>query len=148
MKAQTSTFIKLSLSLFVIFSLSIAGCEGPAGTEGPQGAQGPEGPIGPAGENGSVMHAGQGTPDVSIGEIGDYFLDTQNTLLYGPKTEGNWGTPIDLKGTDGQDGADGSQIFSGTTAPDASLGDPGDYYLNISNFDLYGPKTEGGWDTR
>jgi hypothetical protein len=94
------------------------------------------------------MHAGQGAPESSTGNPGDYYLDTQNTLLYGPKTEGNsWGTPIDLKGADGQDGADGSQILSGTTAPAASLGTVGDFYLNTATFDLYGPKTVSDWGT-
>ena len=148
MKTRINTYLTLFLSLAVILSLSVTGCEGPAGADGSQGTEGPTGPVGPAGENGSVIHAGQGAPDSGIGNPGDYYLDTQNILLYGPKTEGNsWGTPIDLKGADGQDGADGSQIFSGTTAPDASLGSVGDFYLNTSNFDLFGPKTPSGWGT-
>lgn len=150
------TFLLLS-SLIVVSGLTLINCDGSAGAEGPQGPQGPQGPIGPAGENGSVIHAGQGAPEAGIGNPGDYYLDTQNSLLYGPKTEENsWGTPIDLKGADGQDGQDGadgqdgedgSQIFSGTTAPTASLGDVGDFYLNTSNFNLYGPKTGSGWGT-
>lgn len=32
-------------------------------------------------------------------------------------------------------------------APDASLGVAGDYYLDTSSYDLYGPKTESGWGT-
>lgn len=135
--------------LMLIFSLLFVGvaCEGP---EGPQGEQGPEGPVGPAGEDGSVIHAGEGPPDADIGNLNDYYLDQSAADLYGPKSEDGWGVPISLQGPpgeDGQDGDDGSQIFAGTTEPDASTGSPGDYYLNKSTFELYGPKTESGWGT-
>lgn len=142
MKLRMTTYLTFFLSLIFLISLVISGCEGPSGADGPQG---PTGPVGPAGENGSVIHAGQGEPGSGIGNPGDYYLDTLNSLLYGPKTEDNtWGIPIDLKGADGQDG---SQILSGTTAPEASQGAIGDFYLNTTNFDLFGPKTQSGWGT-
>ncbi|PAU93639.1 hypothetical protein CK503_10820 [Aliifodinibius salipaludis] len=125
-------------------------CEGPSGSEGPQGPEGPEGPVGPAGEDGSMIHAGDGTPDASLGENGDYYLDETTGELYGPKNDDGWGTPISLQGPpgqDGQDGEDGSQIHAGSGAPDASLGAVGDYYLDEDSYDLYGPKTESGWGT-
>ena len=146
MKLKTITNFSFYLALIFVMTISLTACKGPAGADGLQGPQGPAGPVGPAGENGSVMHAGQGEPGSGIGNPGDYYLDTLNSLLYGPKTEDNtWGIPIDLKGADGQDGADGSQILSGTTSPAASLGSEGDFYLNTTNFDLYGPKTQSGW---
>jgi hypothetical protein len=138
---------------------TMAGCEGPQGTDGSQGPQGPqgaEGPVGPAGEDGSVIHAGTGAPDASLGVEGDYYLNQDTGDLYGPKNDNGWGTPISLQGppgedgqdgADGQDGEDGSQIHSGTGAPDASLGVVGDYYLDKDSFDLYGPKTDSGWGT-
>jgi len=148
MYLKTATYFSFFLTLIIVMSISLTACKGPAGADGPQGPQGPTGPVGPAGENGSVMHAGQGEPGSGIGNPGDYYLDTQNSLLYGPKTENNtWGIPIDLEGADGQDGADGSQILSGTTSPAASLGSEGDFYLNTSNFDLFGPKSQSGWGT-
>ncbi|MEX0662491.1 MAG: hypothetical protein WEA58_07950 [Balneolaceae bacterium] len=42
---------------------------------------------------------------------------------------------------------DGSQIHSGTGTPDIELGSEGDYYSNKDEYELYGPKTENGWDT-
>ena len=121
-------------------------CEGPQGPEGPQGQQGPEGPVGPAGEDGSMMYSGQGAPDSDIGDNGDYYLDTDTGELYGPKDDEGWGNPIMvLKGEDGEDGEDGSEIHAGSGAPDASLGDLGDFYLDQANYDMYGPKTESGW---
>ncbi len=143
----------LTLSLILTFGL-MTGCEGPAGAEGPQGPQGPEGPegpVGPAGEDGSTMHSGTGAPGSDIGENGDYYLDTNTGELYGPKDSSGWGSPIIVlkgeDGQDGQDGEDGSQIFSGTGAPASSLGVEGDYYLDESSYELYGPKTSSGWGT-
>ena len=39
----------------------------------------------------------------------------------------------------------GNLILSGIGAPDASLGNVGDYYLDLSNSYLYGAKTAQGW---
>jgi hypothetical protein len=105
------------------------------------------------GQDGSQIHAGDGPPDISVGVVGDYYLDQTNKDLYGPKTDSGWGSPIDLNGEDGQDGADGSngsKIHSGSGAPNATIGVTGDYYLDKSNYDLYGPKTspnkvDNGW---
>lgn len=143
MKKNIRKFLLPGLALLLSLGLT-AGCEGPAGTEGPQGLQGP---IGPAGENGSVIHAGQSAPGDDLGNLGDYYLDLLTSELYGPKTQEDiWGEPIDLSGQNGVDGEDGSQIYAGTTAPDPSLGQTGDYYLNTATYDLYGPKTET-WGT-
>jgi Collagen triple helix repeat (20 copies) len=48
-------------------------------------------------------------------------------------------------GATGAAGAAGSQIFSGDGAPSASLGQTGDFYLDKSGFNLYGPKLASGW---
>lgn len=39
----------------------------------------------------------------------------------------------------------GSQILSGNGMPTTSLGSIGDYYLNKTTMELYGPKTTEGW---
>jgi hypothetical protein len=136
--------------LLVCSILIFIACEGPSGSEGPQGPEGPEGSIGPAGDDGSMIYSGQDAPDASIGENGDYYLDETTGELYGPKNDDGWGTPISLQGPpgqDGEDGEDGSQIYSGTGAPADSLGVEGDYYLDESNYELYGPKSSSGWGT-
>jgi hypothetical protein len=38
-----------------------------------------------------------------------------------------------------------SKVLSGTTYPLLDLGDIGDYYVDINNQIIYGPKTESGW---
>jgi len=138
---------KLIMTLFLSLILSLGAfmaCEGPEGPQGPQGEQGPEGPIGPAGEDGSMILAGTGAPSSDSGSVGDYYLDRDTAELYGPKSDQGWGTPIILQGSDGKNG---SQIYSGSSAPQSSLGEEGDYFLNSSTFDLYGPKTDSGWGT-
>lgn len=135
----------INIILLVTLTFSILNCK----KEGDVGPQGLQGEIGPAGENGSVIHAGSGVPSETIGAIGDYYLDKSTNQLYGPKTEGiGWGVPIVLTGDTGDTGAtgaDGSQIYAGTSLPSTSLGVEGDYYLNKSTFDLYGPKLTSGW---
>ena len=113
---------------------------GPKTDNGWGGAVDLNGEDGADGENGSQIYASDGAPDSSVGMVGDYYLDQTNKDLYGPKTNNGWGSPIDLSGEDGQDGADGSKIHSGNGPPDTSLGDVGDFYLDKSNYDLYGPK--------
>lgn len=39
----------------------------------------------------------------------------------------------------------GSIIHSGLTPPDNSIGSIGDYYLDLSSYNLYGSKTAEGW---
>jgi len=39
----------------------------------------------------------------------------------------------------------GNQILSGNDVPTTSLGSVGDYYLNKTTMELYGPKTTEGW---
>jgi hypothetical protein len=53
------------------------------------------------GEDGSQIHAGSGAPSSSLGQIGDFYLDQANYDMYGPKTDQGWGSPINLKGADG-----------------------------------------------
>ena len=58
-----------------------------------------------------------------------------------PGPQGDSGTV----GPPGPSGVAGSQIYSGTGAPATGLGQIGDYYLNKSNGNFYGPKTASGW---
>ena len=48
-------------------------------------------------------------------------------------------------GVVGATGADGTKIYSGVTAPDATLGATGDFYINTATSGFYGPKTSTGW---
>ena len=50
-------------------------------------------------------------------------------------------------GTSGPQGGRGTGILNGTTAPNNTIGIIGDFFLNTTNMNLYGPKTESGWGT-
>jgi hypothetical protein len=53
-----------------------------------------------------------------------------------------YGGPPGPAGPAGGDGADGTVVHSGSGAPSDELGAPGDFYLDLSNADLYGPKAD------
>ena len=94
------------------------------------------------GKNGTTILSGTTAPTLSIGEIGDYYLNKSTYDLYGPKTSNSWGTPINLRGSSG---TAGSKIHAGTGSPTQSIGDNGDWYIDTQNKKLYGPKTDQGW---
>lgn len=112
-----------------------------------RGADGAQGPVGPAGKDGSIIYSGDYNPADNLGKSGDYYFG-KYTGLWGPKTANGWGTPVDLKGPAGEkgaDGADGSITLSGNGIPAPGLGVLGDFYLDKTNYLLYGPKTADGW---
>jgi hypothetical protein len=115
------------------------------GTPGPAGTTGPQGVVGPAGADGTVIYSGPTAPDAGTGNVGDFYLDLTSDVLYGPKSASGWGSGFSLKGATGATGAAGSQIFNGSGVPASSLGMTGDYYLDKTNFLLYGPKLAAGW---
>ncbi len=53
--------------------------------------------------------------------------------------------PEGIQGEEGVKGMDGSTILSGTGSPNINVGKKGDYYLDISTTNLYGPKLENSW---
>lgn len=141
------------------------GATGATGTTGATGATGAQGVAGPAGADGTVIYSGSTTPPSSTGNVGDFYLDLATNVLYGPKTSEGWGAGFSLvgaagttgatgatgatgsTGATGATGASGSQIYAGSGAPATTLGSVGDYYLDKTNYLLYGPKTSGGWGT-
>lgn len=94
-----------------------AGADGVAGVKGDKGDPGPQGTAGVAGANGATILAGLGAPDAGDGVNGDYYFDTVNKDLYGPKTAGAWGVPTSLNGEDAvvQEAAYGQLIVSVNT---------------------------------
>lgn len=147
-------YIFTLITILFFASCGKDGANGPAGATGPagvQGAVGPAGPTGANGQNGSIIYSGTTVPATATGVSGDFYLNTTTGLLYGPKTASGWGTGISLKGTNGATGATGatgtpgSKIYNGSGAPTATTGINGDYYLDITNYLLYGPKTAGSW---
>ncbi|MGB1040545.1 MAG: tail fiber domain-containing protein [Flavobacteriales bacterium] len=95
----------------------LQGTQGPQGIAGPKGdsgARGPQGIAGSAGVNGKTIHNGLGTPTSILGDTGDFYLNTLNYELYGPKTPFGWGNPVGLKGPQGDPASDNQSIDSVT----------------------------------
>lgn len=51
---------------------------------------------GPQGPRGNTILNGSGGPNLYLGELGDFYIDTDTQEMYGPKTESGWGIPVDL----------------------------------------------------
>jgi hypothetical protein len=128
----------LLLSIITLFASSC----GKGDAVGPQGAVGP---IGPSGANGSTIYSGITAPGDATGAVGDFYLNRNDGLLYGPKTAAGWGTGFSLIGPAGVTGVNGNTVLSGTGVPAADLGNTGDYYLDKGTYFLYGPKINIGW---
>jgi len=113
---------------------------GPAGSPGSPGSPGADGKTV---LNGTAVPTTEGT-------LGDFYLKTDTSDLYGPKTGGGWGSPVSLLGSPGSPGspgapgADGKTLLNGTSVP-TTEGVVGDFYLKTDTSDLYGPKSGGGW---
>jgi hypothetical protein len=101
--------------------------------------------LGPVGPQGVSVRSGSGAPSSSLGNVGDVYVDTTGSNLYGSKTASGW--PTTYTSLTGLTGASGGVIRSGSGAPASSLGNVGDVYidLTVNAVTLYGNKTASGW---
>ena len=67
------------------------GAKGEKGEKGEKGNDGEKGEKGEKGNDGTQIIPGIGAPTPSIGNNGDWYIDTKNKKLYGPKTQNGWG---------------------------------------------------------
>ncbi|MGF7038972.1 hypothetical protein [Mucilaginibacter lappiensis] len=67
-----------------------------------------QGPAGAKGAPGNKILNGTGAPAGALGNLGDYYLDAGNYLLYGPKTNSGWGAAVSFKGATGAQGPPGT----------------------------------------
>lgn len=125
-----------------------------------KGAKGDTGDAGAAGADGRTILSGTIPPLSGQGVDGDFYIDTANKLIYGPKTGGAWGAGVSIvgptgaagadgadgtNGTNGTDGVDGKTVLNGAGVPSSGLGVDGDFYIDTVSFVIYGPKTTGSW---
>lgn len=134
--------------LVILLLIGMGSCskEGPVGPTGEQGAQGEQGI---KGSDGTMLRYGQGAPGNSVGQQGDFYIDIDKNMLYGPLGSGGWGSGISMigaKGDTGAKGQDGNQFHNGTAVP-TTQGKVGDFYFHTVTTTLYGPKSASGWGT-
>jgi len=98
-----------------------SGPQGLPGATGPSGATGATGPQGSPGANGNTMLNGSGAPTNELGNVGDFYIDTNVQILYGPKTPNGWnGTVVNLVGPQGVVGPTGPEGPPGPSTADYS----------------------------
>ena len=96
------------------------------GTAGPPGLAGQAGPVGPAGGTAPGLYSGTTTPSNTLGTDGDFYLNTTDRSITGPKVNGTWpATGIFLVGAIGPAGAQGATGATGTAGPSGPVGPTG-----------------------
>lgn len=130
------------------------------------------GVTGPTGADGSQFFGGSGAPSNAFGNARDFWLDTTNGRLYGPKANGSWGSPLQLQsgaagptgaagatgaagqsitgpsgaaGSTGPTGATGAALLTVNGAPNGNVGRDGDLAYDVAARTIYGPKAGGSW---
>ena len=127
--------------------LAAAGVDGADGAAGATGATGDTGPAGEAGApgapgadgadgaDGASVRNGEGPPtELTTGNTGDFYLDTLNNTLWGPKPAvavTNW--PVAASG-----------FMTGYGVPSPGIGIDGEYYIDQIPYVLY-LKVTGSW---
>jgi alpha-tubulin suppressor-like RCC1 family protein len=91
---------------------------------------GTTGPTGAAGVDGRFIYSGSTGPLVGLGRSGDYYIDFNAGVLYGPKASNAWGSGLLLQsGQQGPTGPSGVSITGPTGAPSTVTGPTGASYL-------------------
>jgi len=68
----------------------------------------------------NTILSGVGAPSNAVGIDGDFYIDTKNLNIYGPKMKKKWPKAVSLKGSDGSNGTDGKSGSDGKTVTNAS----------------------------
>ena len=75
--------------------------------------KGTNGSNGSNGTDGKTVRTGSGVPSSGLGDDGDFYINTANYTIYGPKTSGAWGSSSSLVGPAGATGSAGSTGATG-----------------------------------
>lgn len=100
------------------------------------------GTSGPQGPRGTALLNGVGAPSSSTGINGDFYLNTSNMNLYGPKTNSGWGSPTDLVGSQELGYVHIQEVASATWSITHGLG----FVPNITVVDTAGTVVEGSYN--
>ena len=118
---------KLVYVLFISLSLGVMSCgkDGDIGPEGPRGERGERGEKGETGADGTTILNGSADPTGKEGSVGDFYLNTNSYVLFGPKTKDGWGKGESILGATGAKGAKGDKGEKGDTGAKGNKGDKG-----------------------
>lgn len=108
------------------------------------------------GADGTMLY-GAGMPGTSTGKNADSYINTLTGVFY-QKNAGVWSQvfsmatgpqgPQGTPGTNGINGSNGNTVLYGTSDPsNTSTGVDGNFYINTTDYTLFGPKTSGAWGT-
>lgn len=81
--------------------------------------------------NTNTIYSGSGVPSTTLGNINDYYLNTNNGDYYQKTNSTTWTLLLNLKGIPG------TIWYTGSGVPSNSSGVINDYYLNSANGDYY-----------
>jgi len=84
--------------------------------------KGPTGATGATGTDGKTVLHGTTAPSSGDGVNGDFYINTTNNNIYGPKASGSWPSGVSLVGPTGATGATGA---TGSTGPTGATGATG-----------------------
>ncbi|MFC0223568.1 hypothetical protein [Nocardioides zeicaulis] len=101
-----------------------AGAPGAKGDRGAAGADGAKGDQGDTGAAGSQWLQGTGVPDVTVGALGDWYLNTSTWDAFRKGAQG-WVAMVNLRGPVGPKGDQGETGQTGATGATGSTGAPG-----------------------
>ena len=83
----------------------------------------------PLGTLGNTLTNGVGVPASTVGNVGDFFIDTKNKRIYGPKTASGWPATyvsmVGIQGAQGIQGLTGATGAQGAQGVQGSMGYPG-----------------------
>ena len=123
------------------------GKQGEPGPKGEPGAPGKQGEPGPKGEPGAPGRQGEPGPKGEPGAPGKQGEPGAKGEPGAPGRQGEPGAP-GKQGEPGAPGASGKPIgglYSGNGKPLDKIGQQGDFYIDMTEKRLYGPKTSNGW---
>lgn len=140
--AGNSQFVEMGVSRLNAVPVSLFALDGNPGPQGEPGVQGEKGDQGNPGADGRTLLNGTANPTAAAGVVGDFYLNTSTSTLYGPKTASGWPASgvllIGPKGDTGNPGADGISIqWLGTLTTEPSGATLNQAYYNSADGKSY-----------